>query len=457
MRIAYITAGAAGMYCGSCLHDNTLAAALLELGEDVILVPTYTPLRTDETDVSINRVFFGGINVYLQEKLRLFRHTPWWMDQLLDNPALLNSLSGRAGSVDPTKLGDLTVSMLRGEAGNQRKEVEKLVHWLLNDIKPEIVHLSNSMQLGMVRMIRERGGPPVVCQLSGEDLFLEKLPPPHYDRARELLRERAAEVDAFVAINHYYAEFMADYLAVDRTRVHVIPHGLKLTGHRQPTVAASGSLPTETSGSLPLAGRVREGELPNPHTDKPRIIGYLARICEDKGLHLLVDACEQLAQRTDLPPFELHAAGYLGEGDRPYLEKLQSRVSAGPLAGRFKYVGELDRAEKIAFLQSLDVFSTPTVYRESKGLPALEAQANAVPVVLPDHGSFTEMIADTGGGLLHRPHDPADLAERIAELLRDPARATQLGLSGQFAIHDHYHAAAMARQTADLYRQLIRT
>jgi glycosyltransferase involved in cell wall biosynthesis len=431
------------MYCGSCLHDNTLAAALLELGEDVILVPTYTPLRTDETDVSINRVFFGGINVYLQEKLPLFRHTPWWMDQLLDNPALLNSLAGRAGSVDPTKLGDLTVSMLRGEAGNQRKEVEKLVHWLLNDIKPDIVHLSNSMQLGMVRMIRERGGPPVVCQLSGEDLFLEKLPPPHYDRARELLRERVAEVDAFVAINRYYADFMADYLAVDRTRIHVIPHGLNLTGHSQPP-----ALPGVQPANIPHASDLQ--------SNKPRIIGYLARICEDKGLHLLVDACEQLAQQSDLPPFELHAAGYLGDGDRPYLEKVQSRASAGPLAGRFKYIGELDRAEKIKFLQSLDVFSTPTVYRESKGLPALEAMANAVPVVLPDHGSFTEMIADTGGGLLHRPHDPADLAERIAELLHDPVRATQFGLNGQLAIHDRYNAAAMARQTADLYRSILR-
>ena len=65
------------MYCGSCLHDNTLAAGLLELGEDVLLVPTYTPIRTDETDVSQRRLFFGGINVYLQQKSALFRHTPW--------------------------------------------------------------------------------------------------------------------------------------------------------------------------------------------------------------------------------------------------------------------------------------------------------------------------------------------------------------------------------------------
>jgi glycosyltransferase involved in cell wall biosynthesis len=431
MRIAYITAGAAGMYCGSCLHDNTLAAALLELGEDVLLVPTYTPLRTDETDVSIGRVFFGGINVYLQEKVPLFRHTPWWFDRLLDNPALLERLSRRAGSVDPTQLGGMTVSMLRGEAGNQRKEVEKLVRWLLDEVKPDVVHLSNSMQIGMARMIRERGGPPVVCQLSGEDLFLEKLRQPFYDEARAHLRERAADVDAFVALNKYYADFMAEYLAIDRERVHVIPHGLNLEGH-------SSRKPPAESGVL-----------------KPAIIGYFARICEDKGLHLLVEACEQLVTRNDVPPFELHAAGYLGGGDRPYLQRLESRAASGPLAGRFKYLGELDRKQKIDFLRTLTVFSTPTVYRESKGIPALEAMANAIPVVLPDHGSFSEMVADTGGGVLHRPRDASHLAEKLAELLKDTVRASTLGLMGQQAVHDRYNAEAMARNTRELYQALL--
>jgi glycosyltransferase involved in cell wall biosynthesis len=429
MRIAYITAGAAGMYCGSCLHDNTLAAALIKLGEDVLLVPTYTPLRTDEQDVSIGRVFFGGINVYLQEKVPLFRHTPWWFDRLLDNPTLLESLSRRASSVDPTELGGMTVSMLRGEAGHQRKEVEKLVHWLLTDVKPDVVHLSNSMQIGMARMIRERCGPPVVCQLSGEDLFLEKLRPPFYKEARSHLRDRAGDVDAFVALNQYYADFMAEYLAVDRGKVHVIPHGLNLEGH-------AGASPSEK----------QPGET--------KVIGYFARICEDKGLHLLVEACELLAKQSNLPPFELRAAGYLGNGDRPYLKKLEDRAAAGPLAGRFRYLGELDRSQKIAYLQSIDIFSTPTVYRESKGIPALEAMANGVPVVLPEHGSFPEMVADTRGGVLHRPLDAADLSEKLAELLHDPVRAQQLGLAGQQAIQDRYHASAMARQTVELYRRL---
>jgi glycosyltransferase involved in cell wall biosynthesis len=427
MKIAYITAGAAGMYCGSCLHDNTLAAALLELGEDVLLIPTYTPIRTDEADVSIRRVFFGGINVYLQQKFSLFRHTPWWMDQLLDHPGLLEKVSQHGVSIEPAELGDMTVSMLRGEAGHQRKEIEKLVHWLITEVRPDVVHLSNSMMIGMARLIKENCGPPVICQLSGEDLFLEKLKPPHYEQARSLLRERAAAVDAFVALNHYYADFMADYLSVERGKIEVVPHGLQLDGHGRRIEKAA---------------------------HEPRVIGYLARICADKGLHLLVDACERLTADEDLPPFTLRAAGYLGAADRAYFGELEKRIANGPLAGRFEYAGELDRTGKIAFLQSLDVFSVPTVYRESKGLPALEAMANAVPVVLPDHGSFSEMVADTGGGILCRPHDAADLAEKLAELLHDPIRATQLGLAGQQAIEDRYHAPAMAEKTRQLYGEL---
>jgi glycosyltransferase involved in cell wall biosynthesis len=461
MRIAYITAGAAGMYCGSCLHDNTLAAALIELGEDVLLVPTYTPLRTDEPDVSIGRIFFGGINVYLQEKMPLFRRTPWWFDSLFNNPALLERVTRGAASVDPSKLGGMTVSMLRGEAGNQRKEVEKLVHWLIDEVKPDVVHLSNSMQIGMTRTIRQKGGPPVVCQLSGEDLFLEKLPPPYYDEARRHLRERAADVDAFVALNRYYADFMAEYLAVDRAKIHIVPHGLKLEGHaarRTPaergaaSVAVISNSKQRNASQPPALPGFSQGD---EATTAPRVIGYLARVCEDKGLHLLIQACENLAARNDLPPFVVHAAGYLGKGDKPYLKRIEAQVARGPLAGRFKYVGELDRAGKIAFLQTLDIFSTPTVYRESKGLPALEAMANAVPVVLPDHGSFSEMIADTGGGLLHRPRDANHLAERLSELLRDPLKATQLGLAGQQAIHNRYHARAMAEQTRALYRLIV--
>src|SRR5437763_4843600 len=145
MRIAYITAGAAGMYCGSCMRDNTLVAALVRQGHDALLVPTYTPIRTDEEDVSQHRVFFGGINVYLQQKLGLFRHTPWFLDRLLDLPRLLRWVSRFAVKTQAQDLGDLTVSVLEGEHAHQSKEVAKLVRWLGEEARPQGVNLTNAL------------------------------------------------------------------------------------------------------------------------------------------------------------------------------------------------------------------------------------------------------------------------------------------------------------------------
>lgn len=430
VRIAYLAAGAAGMYCGSCLHDNTLAAALLRRGEDVLLVPTYTPLRTDEPSVAGRRVFFGGVNAYLKHASPWMRRAPRWLDRLLDQGWFLKLATANAGSVDPGKLGGLTVSMLRGEEGHQARQLDELVDWLVDVARPDVVHLSNSMLLGMARRIAQRCGPPVVCALSGEDLFLEALLPPHYEEARALLRERAEEVAGFTALNHYYADFMAEYLAVDRAKVHVVPHGVNLEGYA----------PRDAS-------QVNE---------KPRI-GFFARVAPEKGLHVLVDACERLAERRPDLPFELAAAGYLGLGERDYLIDLRKRAARGPLAERFRYHGELDRAAKLAFLASLDVFSTPTVWAEAKGLPAMEALAAGVPVVLPDHGAFPELIAATGGGRLHAPGDADSLAAVLEELLEDHEARQTHGRLGAAAISERFHADGMAEATLAVYRQLIGT
>lgn len=440
MRIAYLAAGAAGMYCGSCLHDNTLANALLKRGEDVLLVPTYTPLRTDEPNSAVKRVFFGGVNAYLKQAIPWFRRSPRWLERLVDHPAFLRLATSGAGSVDPAKLGPLTVSMLRGEEGHQARQLDQLVDWLVDEVKPDVVHLSNSMLLGMARRISKRCGPPVVCSLSGEDLFLEALQPPHYEEARALLRERAAEVAGFTALNSYYADFMADYLAVDRAKIHVVPHGMN----------AEGITPRVHTAD-------REASLAeSPRASNPGLrVGFLARVAPEKGLHLLVEACELLAEHRPDLPIELHAAGYLGAGDREYLIDLRKQVERGPLAGRFHYAGELDYAEKYDFLSSLDVFSTPTVWAEAKGLPALEAMTAGIPVVLPEHGSFPEMIAATDGGLLHDPGDVGSLAETLEQLLADGEMRKKHGAAGAAAIRERFHADRMAEETMQVYQRLV--
>ena len=428
MRIAQIAAGAAGMYCGSCLHDNTLAAAMLKMGHDVALIPTYTPIRTDEEDVSIDQVFYGAINVFLEQKSALFRHTPWLVDRLLNRPRLLQWASNRGSSVQASKLGELTLSVLQGEHGKQAKELERLVSWLRDEQHPDIVTLPNSMFLGVARRIREELRVPVLCSVQGEDLFLEQLEEPYRTEVARLMREKSRDVDGFLSMSRFYANYMADYLAVEPARFHVVPLGLKLDGH---------------------------GGHPGPGEGDPFVIGYLARLCPEKGLHLLVEAVRLLAEQVGRERVLLRVAGYCGERDQEYLAGVQEQVRLWGLDDRIDVLGEIDREQKIEFLGGLHALSVPTVYREPKGLFVLEALANGVPVVLPRHGAFPEMVDATGGGLLFEPGSTEELAAGLRELMDHPERRSELGRNGKRAIHEHHSDTKMAEQTLELFRSYV--
>jgi glycosyltransferase involved in cell wall biosynthesis len=429
MKIAYLVAGAGGMYCGSCLHGNTLVAALRKLGHDALLLPLYAPLKTDEENESLNRLAFGGINVYLQEHSALFRHTPWFLDRLLDRPNLLRRLAGRSTSVQPDQLGAITVSMLKGELGRQKKEVEKLTAWLL-EIQPDIIHLNNVMLIGPAREIRRRLNVPVVCSLSGEDIFLEKIVEPHYSAARKLLAERAAELDGFTAMNRYYADFMAEYLAVSRDAIQVIPPGLNPEGFAKKQVYRS-------------------------EKDAPCTLGFFARICPEKGLHQLIEAFILLAKDNDLPPIRLRAAGYFDKAEQGYLDGIFHRLREEGLADRFEYLGELDRKAKIAFLHSLDILSVPTTYRESKGLSILEGFMVGLPAVLPRHGAFPEILETTGGGLLFEPKNIPSLAENLKKMILDPHFAQVAGRQAQQIAEKLYNAKRMAEDVLQWYGEKV--
>ena len=428
MKVAYITAGAAGMYCGSCLHDNTLAAALQRAGHEVALVPTYTPIRTDENDVSIDRVFYGAINVYLEQKVPLFRHLPHVVGRALSSPRILGWVSRIGSSIDAGRLGDLTLSMLQGEHGRQSHELDELVDWLADEFRPEIVHITNSMLVGMARKMKERLGVPVVCSVQGEDIFLEQIEEPFHTLVRDTLRERARDVDGFVATSRYYAGFMTDYLGVSPERMHQVRLGLKLEGHGAP---------------------------PPDRGSRPFTVGYLARVCPEKGLHLLCEGFHRLTEKAGPDAARLRIAGWLGSRDRAYLEECMSNLRSWGLEGVVDHVGEVDRTGKIDFIHSLDVLSVPTIYKEPKGLYVLEALANGVPVVQPRHGAFPELIEATGGGLLVDPESPEALAVGLEQLMKDPVERETLGRKGREVVHRNYTDTAMAQATLDLYRRYI--
>jgi glycosyltransferase involved in cell wall biosynthesis len=426
MRILYLTAGAAGMYCGSCLRDNALASELLRQGHDVTLLPLYTPPLTDEPSVSSEKIFFGGISVYLEQHSAFFRRTPRWLDKLWDSRAALKAASKRSIAVNPDALSALTLSILKGEHGHQRKEIGKLIDWLRTQSPPDVIDMQNSMLIGLARPVKEATGRPVCCTLQGEDLFLEGMREPHRSEARALIREQAQFVDAFIAVSGFYADFMATYLDIPRRKIHVVPLGINLREYK-------------TKESAP--------------TDVFRV-GYFARVAPEKGLHLLAEAYRQLRQRDDFGPARLDVAGYLAPEHQAYLQKVEQQMRAAGLAEEFRYHGTLEREAKLNFLQGIDVLSMPTTYAEPKGLPVLEAMASGVPVVQPNWGSFPEIIARTGGGLLCQPNDSTSLAEAIYSLWKNPELAHDLGKQGAAGVRAHYHVKEMAERALDVYAGL---
>ena len=272
------------MYCGSCLRDNALATELISRGHDVTLLPVYTPTLTDEPNVSGDRVFFGGISVYLEQYVPLFRKTPRWLDRLWDSTSMLQLASKRSISTSPKMLGEMTVSMLKGESGFQRKEIAKLLDWLKDEGSPDVISLPYTLLLGMARPIKEALGRPIVCTLQGEDLFLDGLQEPYQSQAKNLIRANIEYVDAFIAVSEYYGKFMPEYLGIPEEKIRVVPLGINLNGY-EPRVEA----------------RVRE-------RSEPFTVGFFARIAPEKGLHVLADAYRRMRQSGDLADARLEAA-----------------------------------------------------------------------------------------------------------------------------------------------------
>jgi glycosyltransferase involved in cell wall biosynthesis len=432
MKIVHITAGAGGRICGTCLHDNALVRALRGRGCDAILVPAFVPTTTDEENVAERTVVMGGVNVWLQEHVALFRHTPALLDAPLDSRALLAWLSSRTGGTRAADLGPLTVSTLEGEHGRQRKEVAKLARWLADEVQPDVVHLSNVLLLGLARSIREATGARIVCSLSGEDVFIDAIPEPHRSRIGTLLRERAADVDRFVAFNRFNAGFMGGRLGVVPERIAVIPHGVDLA-----------AFPPEPP-DLTARRRARGGRL---------VVGFLARGCPEKGLDQLVHALPIVAERHDV---EVVAAGATIETERAYLASCHALARDLGVADRFRWLGQIDRQAKLDLLRSIDVFALPTPRAEAKGLSAIEALAAGVPVVASNHGAFPEMLDDERAGVLHAAGDPADLARAIGTVLADEEMAGRLGRHGHALARSRHSAAAMAAAHEALYREFIR-
>jgi glycosyltransferase involved in cell wall biosynthesis len=417
MNLVQITPGAGGgYYCENCLRDAGLVRELRRRGHEAHMVPLYLPPVADgpgpDDDVPI---FFGGINVYLEQKMPLWGRLPRWMRGWLDARPLLRLAARRAGMTRTEDLGPPTLSMLCGEEGRQVAELEHLVGWLRDRGGADVVLLSNALLIGMARRMKEELGAPILCTLQDEDAFLDGLPEPYRGRAWALLAERAADADAFLPVSRYYAQVMQRRLGLAADRVHVVPLGVEMDDF--------------TPAAAP----------PDPPT-----VGYLGQQNRASGLDLLVEAYLAIRDRGRVPGVRLTVAGGRTAADEPFVAALQDRIADAGADGDVAWQAIPDREAKRDLLASLSVLSVPVRQGLAFGLYVLEAAAAGVPVVEPRAGALEELVEATGGGVLVPPEDSDALAEALEALLRDPDRARALGRAGREAVRERFTVARTA-------------
>jgi len=421
MKIVYLTAGAAGMFCGSCMLDNALARAILRLGHDCMLVPVYTPIRTDEENVSLDRVFFGGVNVYLQQKFPFLAYLPSWFDASLNNPALIRRLTSKAGETSPKLLGALSVSMLRGMEGRQRKEVIRMCDWLQASIQPDAILLTNLLIGGCIPELKRRFLSKIFVTLQGDDIFLDMLPEPYREQAIAAMKRLVPLVDKFIVHSHDYGRRMASLLSIPDEQLACVPAGIDTSDFLDASSAPEATIAHQA---------ITPSEVIIQPEEKPLTIGYFARMAPEKGLDLIVDAFITIAKQAS--PIQLKMAGWMGSQHISYWEEQKRKLDQAGLQGRWEYCGSIDRAAKVKFFRGIDLLCVPTTYQEPKGLFVLESVAAGVPYVQPSHGAFPELhdrlnsIEKDGSsdgnsvdlnryGRLFKPHQREDLVRALSE------------------------------------------
>ena len=427
MRIVSIVPGSGGtFYCQNCMRDNALVKAMKQAGHNVSMVPMYLPLNVDvEGMMGDTPVFYGAVNLYLKEKLPMYRKAPAWLEHFFDSERLLQYAAKKSGSTRAEGMEEMTLSMLYGEHGHQAEELEHLIRYLDEHIKPQVVHLSNALLMGLAPRLKRDLGAAVVCSLEDENEWVDPMAPQYQEQVWAAMAEKAEYIDAFVPVSLYFGDYMQKKMNIPDDKLHLIYPGFDLSGYE-----------------------------PGDPPDKP-VIGYLARMYPTFGLDVLVDAFIKLKKRPELANAELHVTGGYTADDKPFVHSIQEKLKQAGVADDVRFVEKFHKQYRIEFLKKLSVLSVPVKSGQAFGAFQAEALAAGVPLVQPKVGGFPEVIELTGGGLIYEPNDTEHLAEALQSVLTQPELLQDMREKGNRATHEHFNVEAVVQRMLELYGGLV--
>lgn len=428
MRIMHVIPGSGGsFYCGNCLRDSKYVEAMRKSDHQVVKLPMYLPLFADEHDLSKEiPVFYGAVSIYLKQLFPVFRRAPEWVDNMLNSKPMLRLASKFAGSTRAKGLEEMTVSMLLGEEGQQKEELQRMVDWIVENCNPDVIHLSNALLLGLAHQLSERLNVPVVCSLQDEDVWVDVMKPSARESVWKLMSKKSEHVNAFLSVSDYYAVEMKNKMDIPDEKLRSVHIGVDPDDYTFKPVA-----------------------------EKKRNIGYLSRMCHENGLDILVDAFIELKQKDEFSDVGLILTGGSTGDDRKYLAEIRQKLKENDLLSQVQFHEDFEEEGLKEFLGMVSMVSVPVRNGEAFGIYLLECMASGVPVVQPALGAFPEIVSLTEGGVVFEPNTPEALAGSLAKLLSDPEKLDILSRNGREGVEKHFHINDQAEKMVRIYKEAI--
>jgi glycosyltransferase involved in cell wall biosynthesis len=430
MNIMHIIPGSGGsFYCGNCLRDSKYVEALRKSDHKVVKLPMYLPLFADEHDLSREiPVFYGAISIYLKQQFPLFRKAPGWVDRALNSKPMLKLASRFAGSTRAKGLEEMTVSMLMGEEGQQKEELQKMVDWIVENCAPDVIHLSNALLLGLAHQLGERLHVPVICSLQDEDVWVDVMKPSAAESVWKLMSSKADHVTSFISVSDYYATLMKEKMSLPEKKVASVHIGVDPADYTF-----------------------------KPVSEKGRNIGYVSRMCHENGLDILVDAFILLKQKEGFEDVNLVLTGGSTGDDKKYLSDLRNRIREHGLHDHVEFHDDFEEQGLRDYFEKVSVVSVPVRNGEAFGIYLLECMVSGIPVVQPALGAFPEIVELTGGGVIYQENTPEELAGALVKLLSDQEEMDRLSRTGKEGVDKHFHIDIQAERMVKVYESAIRT
>ena len=428
MKIMHIIPGSGGsFYCGNCLRDAKYVEAMRKSDHMVVKLPMYLPLFADEHDLSREiPVFYGAISIYLKQLFPIFRKAPAWVERALNSKPMLKLASKFAGSTRAKGLEEMTISMLLGEEGQQKDELQRMVDWIVENCSPDVIHLSNALLLGLSQQLGERLNVPVICSLQDEDVWVDVMKPSARDSVWKLMSKKAEYFSSFISVSDFYAGVMKEKMEIPEHKLVSVHIGVD-------------------PGDYTFI----------PVSEKKRNIGYVSRMSYGNGLDILIDAFILLKKKEEFNDVGLVLTGGSTGDDRKYLSDIKHRIREHGLHHQVEFHEDFEEEGLKEYFKKVSMVSVPVRNGEAFGIYLLECMASGVPVVQPALGAFPEIIDLTRGGTIYKENTPEALAEALEKLLTNQEELDRLSREGKEGADKHFHIDIQAERMVKIYENAI--